>query len=35
MSHGFNIDVSGIGLDEMREYPELVPACGELNFFHS
>ncbi|BEJ10737.1 hypothetical protein CspHIS471_0101590 [Cutaneotrichosporon sp. HIS471] len=28
MSRGFNIDVSGIGLDEMREYPELVPACG-------
>jgi hypothetical protein len=30
MSRGFNIHVSAIGLDEMREYPELVPACGEL-----
>lgn len=30
MSRGFDINVSGIGLDEMREYPELVPACGEL-----
>jgi hypothetical protein len=28
MSRGFNIHVSAIGLDEMREYPELVPACG-------
>lgn len=30
MNLAFKIDVSQIGLDEMREYPELVPACGEL-----
>lgn len=28
MHRGFKVDVSQIGLDEMREYPELVPACG-------
>lgn len=30
MSLAFKVDVSQVGLDEMREYPELVPACGEL-----
>lgn len=29
MKLAFRMDVSQIGLDEMREYPELVPACGE------
>ena len=28
MFWGFQIDVSQVGMDEMREYPELVPACG-------
>ncbi|KAL1405827.1 hypothetical protein Q8F55_007505 [Vanrija albida] len=28
MLRTFKVDVSQIGLDEMREYPELVPACG-------
>ncbi|RSH81884.1 uncharacterized protein EHS24_008080 [Apiotrichum porosum] len=28
MRAGFGVDVSQVGLDEMREYPELVPACG-------
>lgn len=28
MRLGFGVDVSQVGLDEMREYPELVPACG-------
>lgn len=28
MLRTFKVDVSRIGLDEMREYPELVPACG-------
>jgi hypothetical protein len=30
MRLAFKVDVSQVGLDEMREYPELVPACGEL-----
>lgn len=30
MRLAFGVDVSQVGLDEMREYPELVPACGEL-----
>ena len=34
MSFAFKVDVSQVGLDEMREYPELVPACGELILFH-
>lgn len=29
MLRAFKVDVSQIGLDEMREYPELVPACGK------
>ena len=33
MSFAFKVDVSQVGLDEMREYPELVPACGELIVF--
>lgn len=28
MQRAFNVDVSQVGLDAMREYPELVPACG-------
>ncbi|KAK1927284.1 hypothetical protein DB88DRAFT_477474 [Papiliotrema laurentii] len=28
MSLAFKVDVSQVGLDEMREYPELVPACS-------
>lgn len=28
MLYAFGVDVTTIGLDEMREYPELVPACG-------
>ncbi|WVO14517.1 hypothetical protein L204_102152 [Cryptococcus depauperatus] len=28
MSFAFGLNVSQIGIDEMREYPELVPACG-------
>ncbi|ORX38362.1 hypothetical protein BD324DRAFT_620547 [Kockovaella imperatae] len=28
MLYAFKIDVSQVGMDEMREYPELVPACG-------
>ncbi|ORY35693.1 hypothetical protein BCR39DRAFT_511533 [Naematelia encephala] len=28
MSLAFQVNVSQIGMDEMREYPELVPACG-------
>lgn len=28
MAFAFKLDVTAIGLDEMREYPELVPACG-------
>lgn len=28
MRAGFGVDVSQVGLDETREYPELVPACG-------
>jgi hypothetical protein len=28
MNLAFKVDVSQIGLDEMRDYPELVPACG-------
>ncbi|GFZ50827.1 hypothetical protein JCM24511_08585 [Saitozyma sp. JCM 24511] len=28
MSLAFKVDVSQVGMDEMREYPELVPACG-------
>ena len=29
MLYAFGVDVTTVGLDEMREYPELVPACGE------
>ncbi|KAL7422331.1 hypothetical protein Q5752_002977 [Cryptotrichosporon argae] len=28
MRLAFGVDVSQVGLNEMREYPELVPACG-------
>ncbi|EIW68504.1 hypothetical protein TREMEDRAFT_32284 [Tremella mesenterica DSM 1558] len=28
MSFSFDVDVTNVGLNEMREYPELVPACG-------
>lgn len=28
MAFAFKVDVSQVGMDEMREYPELVPACG-------
>lgn len=31
MLHAFKVDVSRVGLDEMREYPELVPACGRYH----
>lgn len=33
MRWGFGVDVTQIGLDEMREYPELVPACGQLEVY--
>ncbi|OWZ70472.1 hypothetical protein AYX14_04154 [Cryptococcus neoformans] len=28
MSYAFGVNVSQIGIDEMKDYPELVPACG-------
>lgn len=28
MRRAFGVFVTRTGLDEMREYPELVPACG-------
>lgn len=30
MQRSFKVDVSEVGLGAMREYPELVPACGEF-----